>query len=118
MLGLILKTSLDFSWFWLVLTLLWLPLTAWWQWKLFQRKSYGLHVDGLWVKTGFFTQSQILLLWSNVQGVEVQQSFVEKRYGVADLTFYTASGEVEIESLPVEQVSGLRDFVLARLENQ
>lgn len=118
LLGLILKTSLDFSWFWLVLTLLWLPLTAWWQWKLFQRKSYGLHVDGLWVKTGFFTQSQILLLWSNVQGVEVQQSFVEKRYGVADLTFYTASGEVEIESLPVEQVSGLRDFVLARLENQ
>lgn len=116
LIGLMLKTSLDFSWVWLVVTLLWVPLTAWWQWNLFRRKSYGLHEAGLWVKSGFFTQSQILLLWANVQGVEVQQSFLEKRHEVADLTFYTASGDVEIESLPLSIVNNLRDYVLAKVE--
>lgn len=116
LIGLILKTSLDFSWFWLAITLLWLPATAWWQWNLLLRKQYGLNEDGLWVKSGFFTQSQILLLWSNVQGLEVQQTLVEKRYEIADLTFYTASGEVEIESLPLSMVNSLRDYVLAKIE--
>lgn len=116
LLGLMLKTSLDFSWFWLVITFLWLPLVALWQWQLFKRQRYGLHPNGLWVKTGFFTQSQILLLWSNVQGVEVQQSFVEKKYRVADLNFYSASGEVSVDSLPIEQVSALRDYVLAKMQ--
>lgn len=116
LIGLILKTSFDFSWFWLAITLLWLPFTAWWQWKLWLRKQYGLSQDGLWVKSGFFTQSQILLLWANVQGLVVQQSFLEKRHQVADLTFYTASGEVEIESLPLPMVNSLRDYVLAKIE--
>jgi putative membrane protein len=116
LIGLILKTSLDFSWVWLAITLLWLPFTAWWQWKLLLRKEYGLSPDGLWVKSGYFTQSQILLLWANVQGLEVQQSFLEKRHQVADLTFYTASGEVEIESLPLPMVNSLRDYVLAKIE--
>ena len=116
LLGLILKTSTDFNWFWLVITLLWLPATAWWQWNLLLRKQYGLSEEGLWVKSGFFTQSQILLLWSNVQGLELQQTLVEKRYEIADLTFYTASGEVEIESLPLSMVNSLRDYVLAKVE--
>lgn len=116
LMGLILKTSLDFSWFWLVITLLWLPATAWWQWNLLLRKQYGLSEEGLWVKSGFFTQSQILLLWSNVQGLEVQQTLIEKHYEIADLTFYTASGEVEIESLPLSMINSLRDYVLAKIE--
>lgn len=116
LLGLILKTSFDFNWAWLVFTLLWLPVTAWWQWNLLLRKQYGLSKDGLWVKSGFFTQSQILLLWANVQGLEVQQTLVEKRYEISDLTFYTASGEVEIESLPLPLINYLRDYVLAKIE--
>ena len=116
LLGLILKTSTDFNWFWLIITLLWLPATAWWQRNLLLRKQYGLSEKGLWVKSGFFTQSQILLLWSNVQGLEVQQSLVEKRYEIGNLTFYTASGEVEIESLPLSMINSLRDYVLAKIE--
>ncbi|WP_421795776.1 PH domain-containing protein [Haliscomenobacter sp.] len=114
--GLVVKTISDFNWFWLTIALLWLPVTAWWQWNLLLRKKYGLSEEGLWVKSGFFTQSQILLLWSNVQGLEIQQSLVEKRYEIADLTFYTASGEVEIESLPLSMVNSLRDYVLAKIE--
>lgn len=116
LLGLILKTSFDFSLFWLIVTLLWLPATAWWQWNLLLRKQYGLSEEGLWVKSGFFTESQILLQWASVQGLEVQQSLLEKRYGIADLTFYTASGEVEIESLPLSMINSLRDYVLAKIE--
>ncbi|MDX2068781.1 MAG: PH domain-containing protein [Haliscomenobacter sp.] len=116
LLGLIVKTSFDFNWFWFMITLLWLPATAWWQWNLLMRKHYGLCQQGLWVKSGFFTQSQILLQWTNVQGIELKQSRLEKRFGVADLTFYTASGEVEIESLPLDMINSLRDYVLAKIE--
>jgi membrane protein YdbS with pleckstrin-like domain len=68
------------------------------------------------MKSGFFTQSQILLLWRNVQALKVHHSFIEQGYGVADLTFYTASGDVEIENLPLDLVHALQDYVLAKVE--
>ena len=116
LLGLVLKTSLDFSWTWLVLCILWLPVVAWWQWQFFKRVRYGLSEAGLWVKSGFFTQSQTLLMWHNVQAVELEQGFMDARYALADLTLYTASGTVEIEALPLTMVRSLRDFVLAKIE--
>jgi membrane protein YdbS with pleckstrin-like domain len=116
LLGLALKTSLDFSWTWLALCVLWLPIVAWWQWQFFKRVRYGLTEEGLWMKSGFFTQSQTLLMWHNVQAVELEQGFMDARYELADLTFYTASGAVEIEALPLLMVRQLRDFVLAKIE--
>ena len=116
LIGLMVKTTLDFSWFWLVLSLLWFPATIWWQWNLFRRKHYGLSTEGLWTKSGFFTQSQTLLLWRNVQAVVLHQSFMDARYQLVDLTFYTASGAVEIENIPFSRGTELRDYVLAKLE--
>jgi putative membrane protein len=116
LLGLVLKTSLDFSWTWLVLCILWLPVVAWWQWQFFKRVRYGLSEAGLLVKSGFFTQYQTLLMLHNVQAVELEQGFMDARYALADLTLYTASGTVEIEALPLTMVRSLRDFVLAKIE--
>ncbi|NUO03497.1 MAG: PH domain-containing protein, partial [Saprospiraceae bacterium] len=111
--GLIVKTSLDFSGYWLLVCLLWFPVTAWWQWKLFRGKHYGLSTKGLWVKSGFFNAVQTLLQWQHVQAVAVQQSLSEARFQLVDVVFYTASGVVTIECLPDAIGNELRDYVLA-----
>ena len=114
--GLVLKTAFDFSWYWLLVSLLWLPVTAWWQWNLFRRHHYRLCEEGLWNQSGFFTSEQTLLLWRNVQAVRVQQSFVEARYRLVDVIFYTASGRVVVGKIPAATGNELRDYVLAKVE--
>ncbi len=116
LLGLAIKTAIDFSWYWLLLCVVWLPVTIWWQQHLFRHRRYGLSTEGVWVQSGFFTTVQTLLLWQNVQAVVVQQTLTEARYGVADVVFHTASGRVKIASVPQELARELRDYVLAKLE--
>lgn len=114
--GLTIKTAVDFSWYWLAISLLWLPAAAWWQWNLFRRKRYGLSTEGLWTYSGFFTSDQTLLLWRNVQAVAVERSLIEARYELVDLTFYTASGSISLENIPLAAGNELRDYVLAKVE--
>ncbi len=116
LIGLATKTAVDFSWYWLVLTLLWSPLTFWWQLNVFHRKQYGLSEEGLWAQAGFFTFSNTFLLWQKVQSVDVQQSIIESRYGLADVIVHTASGKISISSIPLDAGKALRDYIMARLE--
>ncbi len=116
LIGLVVKTAIDFSWPWLAICLLWPPVTAWWQWQLFRRKRYGLSPEGLWNHSGFFNSVQTLLLWRNVQAVSVERSLIEARHQLVDLTFYTASGSVHIENIAQETGYKLRDYVLAKVE--
>jgi len=114
--GFALKTTFDFSWYWLAITLLWFPITAWWQWNLFRRHQYRLSMEGLWNQSGFFTSGQTLLLWRNVQSVRVQQSFMEARFRLVSVVFYTASGSVTIGKISRDTGNELRDYLLAKVE--
>jgi putative membrane protein len=110
------KTILDFHWIWLTISLIWLPLVWFYQRQYARKRSYGLHPDGLWIKSGFFTQNDTLLRWNNVKSVRLSQSWLQIRRGSADLEFTTSSGEISIDYLPLETARSLRDYVLFRLE--
>jgi putative membrane protein len=110
------KTILDFHWIWLIISALWLPLTWFYQHKYARKRAYGLHADGLWIKSGFFTENDTLLRWNNVKSVRLSQSWLQIRRGGADLEFTTSSGEVTIDYLALETAKQLRDYVLYTLE--
>ena len=78
--------------------------------------KYDLSADGLRTKKGIIGQNASLLRWNKVQGINIQQSFYQRRKRLADITFYTAGGAVKIPYIELEKAQAIMNYVLYKVE--
>ena len=78
--------------------------------------KYDLSADGLRTKKGIIGQNASLLRWNKVQGINIQQSFYQRRKRLADITFYTAGGAVKIPYIELEKAETIMNYVLYKVE--
>lgn len=87
--------------------------------SIFYHKNWKFHLSekGVLTESGIFGTSFTLLKWYKIQSVKVRQSIYQRRKEVADLYFYTASGEVKIPYIPLEKALVIKNFVLYKVES-
>ncbi|MCG9895202.1 MAG: PH domain-containing protein [Fimbriimonadaceae bacterium] len=94
-------------WLWLV-PALWIPIKAWSAYVATRRLKF--HDDGefLVVRSGFLFQTRMVIPFEKVQLVQLTQSPLERRFGLADLrvmTGATTHGSVALARLDAKQAA-------------
>jgi len=81
-------------------------------------RRYRLKVasEYLRIDSGVIGHSYLVMPIFKVQSIVVQQSFYQRRKGLADVVLYSAGGSERIPFLPVAKAHALRDYVLYRVE--
>lgn len=82
-----------------------------------ERFACTLFHDGLRVSRGVYWRSEVFVPRTRIQHTEVQTGPIARRFGVAQLTLFTAGthhGKVEVEGLPQAMAVELRDRLLER----
>lgn len=81
--------------------------------------NYELLTDQNYLKTikGVWGRTYSLLPIYKIQAVEVQQSYFQRKRGLATLVLYTAGGSMVIPFIPQQKAGILRDYVLYGVES-
>ena len=82
-----------------------------------RRYAYALDGERLLVRSGWWRRRLKILPIGNVQSVDYRQSFVDRRFGVADLLIGVAGGGLTshgIKALPAETARDIRTRLLSR----
>ncbi len=80
--------------------------------RRYQHLRYALNDDGFFLRHGIWWQSEIFVPRDKIQHVDVTVGPIARRYGLAQLSFYTAGAHV-----PQVQVSGLSAELALRLRD-
>jgi putative membrane protein len=113
----------------IAMTIIWI----WWNWyaALFliwsinyiiktkvYRKNFKIWVndDAIEISKGVWGRQRLVINWHNLQVITVQQSIYQRRKGFANLSMQTASGEVNIPYLKVEEAQILADHAAMKIE--
>lgn len=111
-------------------TIIWI----WWTWyaalfliwsvnyiiktKIYQ-KNFKIWVndDAIEISKGVWGRQRLVVNWHNLQVITIQQSIYQRRKGLANLSMQTASGEVNIPYLMVEEAQMLADHAAMKIES-
>ncbi|MGE4071388.1 MAG: PH domain-containing protein [Lysobacterales bacterium] len=83
--------------------------------RRYQHLRYALNDDGFFLRHGIWWQSEIFVPRDKIQHVDVSVGPIARRFGLAELSFYTAGAhvpEVQISGLSAERAFQLRDSLL------
>lgn len=86
--------------------------------KRWQHWGYAFTGEELHVARGWWTQVHTVVPVSRVQHIDVRQSLVERRCGVATLALHTAGTEharVTLPGIAREEAESIRDAIRARI---
>lgn len=89
-------------------------LAAWVRWR---RQGYLHDDDGLASRSGFLGRKVDAFLFRKAQSVDVTQSPLQIRKGLATLHVRLACGQVAVPYLDLGEASRLRDYMLYRVES-
>ena len=81
---------------------------------------FGHDYHGIVIESGIWWRKRTALPRVRVQHSDVSQGPLQRRYGVATLTFYTAGSrytKIDLAGLEHEEAVALRDVLLARGDN-
>jgi putative membrane protein len=92
---------------------LWYALAAW---QYTRRLRWYLNRDVMILRRGWLATSETLLPQFKVQRVDLESSPLSRRLGLCTVTLSTASGDLEIPWIPLEQGQRLRNWLLFRAE--
>ena len=87
----------------------------------FAHTCFGLDAQGLEIRRGVWWRSRVRVLRSRVQHTDVHQGPLDRRWGLADLTVFTAGTEssaIRLPGLPAERALVLRDELLQGHDRQ
>lgn len=87
----------------------------------FARTRFRLDEQGLEIHRGVWWRSRLRVLRSRVQHTDVHQGPLDRRWGLADLTVFTAGTEsaaIRLAGLPAERALALRDALLQGHDRQ
>ncbi len=99
----------------LLAALSWAVVARWLSWR---RTAFTVYAEALNVRSGWWRRRTILLPLRSVQSVELSESFISRRFGIARLTIGVAGGrgfaQHSIPAVPRERASQVRDALLSR----
>lgn len=95
----------------LPLLLTFLPL---WRFAADRRKAYALRQQDLSLRSGLLIHRLVVQPILRVQHVELKRGPLERRFDLATLKLFNATGSLAIilPGLPVEQAAGMRQFII------
>jgi uncharacterized protein len=108
-----LKILLSVSWVLVTLLLAWLAQA--WPEIEYRRFSYGLDPEHIEIRHGVIWRVVTSVPKSRVQHIDVAQGPLERRYGLATLSIYTAGTEyarVDLPGLTYDRAVAIRDRLL------
>lgn len=94
-----------------------LPIAALIAWVRWRRQGYLHDDDGLASRSGFVGRKVDAFLFRKAQSVDVTQSPLQSRKGLATLHVRLACGQVVVPYLELGVASRLRDYMLYRVES-
>lgn len=114
----------------LAVTTIWI----WWSWyallfliwsinyiiktKIYQQNfKIWVNDDAIEISKGVWGRQRLVINWHNLQVITVQQSIYQRRKRLANLSLQTASGEVNIPYLQVEEAQMLADHAAMKIES-
>jgi membrane protein YdbS with pleckstrin-like domain len=87
--------------------------------RSFQRKGYAIREHDLLYRSGWLFQAVHIVPFSRIQHVAVNSGPIDRKYGLAKVSFYTAAGEVldiGIPGLPLDEAYNIKEFVVSRIK--
>lgn len=100
-----------------LLCLLWLPICALIVWTLYKKRGYFVSTEGLVLRRGFIGYRTNAFLYRKVQRINVTQTLLQERKGLATMRFYMASGTLKLPYVDYQLAKQLRDYVLYKVES-
>ena len=109
------KALLGVAWFAIVLLLMWLAQ----RWPAIEYKyfRYSVDADGIMIRAGVVWRRVISVPRTRVQHIDVAQGPIDRRYGLASLSIYTAGtdfAKVDLPGLSYGRAIEIRDHLLLR----
>ncbi len=86
----------------------------------FYKKKYLIREMDILYKTGLFWQEETSIAYVRIQHSEVVQGPIDRMFGLAKLTLYTAGGsssDLTIPGLSYDDATKLKDFIAKRIQN-
>ncbi len=86
----------------------------------FYKKKYLIREMDILYKTGLFWQEETSIAYVRIQHSEVVQGPIDRMFGLAKLTLYTAGGsssDLSIPGLSHGNATKLKDFIAKRIQN-
>ena len=87
----------------------------------FKNKKYRLFDKNLTFRSGVLVHTEVVVPFSRIQHVEIDEGPLERFFGLATLSIYTAgdSGkDLKINGLEVEKAQEIKDFVTNYIKNE
>lgn len=87
--------------------------------RSFKRKGYAIRQHDLLYRSGWLFQSLHVVPFSRIQHVAVNIGPIDRKYGLAKLSFFTAAGEVmdiAIPGLPLDEAYSIKEYVMNRIK--
>jgi len=100
-----------------LLSLLWLPTCGLIVWTLYKKRGYFVSEEGLVLRRGFIGYRTNAFLYRKVQRINVTQTLLQERNGLATMRFYMASGTLKLPYVDYGLAKQLRDYVLYKVES-
>ena len=94
-----------------------IPVAALIAWVRWRRQGYLHDDDGLASRSGFFGRKVDAFLFRKAQSVDVTQSPLQTRKGLATLNVRLACGQIAVPYIDLGVASRLRDYMLYRVES-
>ena len=94
-----------------------IPVAALIGWVRWRRQGYLHDDDGLASRSGFFGRKVDAFLFRKAQSVDVTQSPLQTRKGLATLNVRLACGQIAVPYIDLGEASRLRDYMLYRVES-
>ena len=87
----------------------------------FKNKKYRLFDKNLTFRSGVLVHTEVVVPFSRIQHVEIDEGPLERFFGLATLSIYTAgdSGkDLKINGLEVEKAQEIKDFVTNYIKDE
>ncbi len=106
-----------FSWLWLLVAAVFLPLALFFRFRYWRSVSMQHNEAMLLLKKGWVYPSRLVLKFHKLQNLRFSQSIFQRRRGLASLTFYTAAGEERMPHLDAVEAKMLYNYLLYKIES-
>ncbi len=81
-----------------------------------KKRRYSINKSVFHMKKGLFGNSEYLLKLLKIQNIQITQTFYQRRQQLANLKLYTASGNVTVPYIDLNQAQSLRDYLMYKVE--
>lgn len=85
--------------------------------KAFSFRGFALREHDIMFRSGWLWKSTIIIPYSRVQHIELNQGPIDKLFDLATITIFTAGGsssDLEIDGLGPDQAANVKAFIIAR----